>query len=59
MAWGTGEGTVLDCAFPGVSEVTVKRLQVSQCRREGAIPLPPAADRPVLSLLPAPQPPLT
>lgn len=59
MAWGTGEGTGLDCAFPGVSEVTVKRLQVSPCRGEGAIPLPAAADRPVLSLLPAPQPPLT
>ena len=50
---------MLDFAFPGVSEVTVKRLQASPCHREGASPLPPVADTPVLSLLPAHQPPLT
>lgn len=50
MTWGTWEVTVLDSAFPGVPEVTVKRLQVSPCHQEGAIPLSPVTDIPGLSI---------
>ena len=51
MLW-VKEGTMHDSAFSAVSGITVKRLQGSASCRKGAIPLPPAAARPGLALLP-------